>query len=302
MPIDNNIGHSIYTASKQIGLSAIFSQHIAIVQQVLSKNKWASKKYVYIDLYAGSGINQEEKCDGSPIIFLKSIQNKLDYEAHFIENDPGNFLFLQQAAAFVNSHYEYLGDNRDWLPKILQTINTNSYGLVYADPNGLADFDMLSQITATHRFLDVLIYYPSAAAKRNGKSLDEYLKLIGKDCWIIQRPIGQWQWTFLFGTNYIDYKAWKKYGFLRLDDPCGQEIYKKLNYTNKELENIGQLSFINPSISEQVFMRSGGLCERCKNKPPSEIHHLSYKPPIEVPSNMLAVCHSCHWEIHGKLN
>ncbi len=56
------------------------------------------------------------------------------------------------------------------------------------------------------------------------------------------------------------------------------------------------------AIRSEVFKRAGGICERCKLRPPTEPHHLKYPPwgEFDVPANLLAVCHQCHCKIHGK--
>ncbi|MGW4663225.1 HNH endonuclease [Streptosporangium sandarakinum] len=55
-------------------------------------------------------------------------------------------------------------------------------------------------------------------------------------------------------------------------------------------------------VRAQVFERAAGRCERCHEWPPTEPHHLHYPPwgTFDVPENMIAVCHPCHCEIHGK--
>lgn len=55
-------------------------------------------------------------------------------------------------------------------------------------------------------------------------------------------------------------------------------------------------------IRAEVFDRAAGLCEQCGLRPPTEPHHLRYPPwgTFDVPENMIAVCHLCHCEIHGK--
>lgn len=57
-------------------------------------------------------------------------------------------------------------------------------------------------------------------------------------------------------------------------------------------------------IRAQVFERAGGLCERCGKRPPTEPHHLRYPPwgAFDVPENLIAICHQCHCDIHGKEN
>jgi hypothetical protein len=55
-------------------------------------------------------------------------------------------------------------------------------------------------------------------------------------------------------------------------------------------------------VRSEVFRRAAGQCERCQTRPPTEPHHLRYPPwgAFDVPGNLLAVCHPCHCEIHGK--
>jgi len=57
-------------------------------------------------------------------------------------------------------------------------------------------------------------------------------------------------------------------------------------------------------IRAEVFKRAGGRCERCKTRRPTEPHHLRYPPwgEFDVPQNIIAVCHPCHCELHGKEN
>lgn len=56
------------------------------------------------------------------------------------------------------------------------------------------------------------------------------------------------------------------------------------------------------AVRAQVFKRAGGRCERCKERAATEPHHLRYPPwgAFDVPENILAVCHGCHCELHGK--
>jgi hypothetical protein len=56
------------------------------------------------------------------------------------------------------------------------------------------------------------------------------------------------------------------------------------------------------AIRGDALKRAGGVCERCKNRPVTEVHHLRYPPwgTFDTVDNLLAVCHECHCEIHGK--
>jgi hypothetical protein len=54
------------------------------------------------------------------------------------------------------------------------------------------------------------------------------------------------------------------------------------------------------AVRRLVFERAAGKCERCADEP----HHLRYQPwgAFDIPTNLLAVCHRCHCDIHGKAN
>lgn len=51
-----------------------------------------------------------------------------------------------------------------------------------------------------------------------------------------------------------------------------------------------------------AITRAGGICEKCRNAPVSEVHHLRYPAwgAFDTPTNLLAVCHDCHCKEHEK--
>lgn len=55
-------------------------------------------------------------------------------------------------------------------------------------------------------------------------------------------------------------------------------------------------------VRAQALKRAGGTCERCKQRPVTEVHHLRYPKwgTFDTQDNLLAICHQCHCEIHGK--
>jgi hypothetical protein len=57
-------------------------------------------------------------------------------------------------------------------------------------------------------------------------------------------------------------------------------------------------------VRAEVMKRAMGVCEQCGTRQASEVHHVRYPPwgTFDVPENMLAVCHPCHCEFHGKDN
>lgn len=58
------------------------------------------------------------------------------------------------------------------------------------------------------------------------------------------------------------------------------------------------------AVRAAVMKRSGGKCESCLMNQATEVHHLRYPKwgTFDVPSNMIAICHGCHCDIHGKEN
>lgn len=58
------------------------------------------------------------------------------------------------------------------------------------------------------------------------------------------------------------------------------------------------------AVRREVFERAGGRCEKCGARPPTEPHHLRYPPwgAFDIPTNLVAVCHPCHCDFHGKAN
>ena len=48
--------------------------------------------------------------------------------------------------------------------------------------------------------------------------------------------------------------------------------------------------------------RAGHRCTRCKRAGPLDVHHLTYaRLGHELPEDLVAVCHACHWALHGKV-
>lgn len=297
MPKDNNIGHSTCTVNKQAGFKCVIDTQISIVKSVITKHKWAPQIFYYIDLYAGDGSNAMEGCPGSPVIFLQEIQDKMKYSASFIEIEPGNTIYLKAAVQFANSHTVYTGDNAIILPQIIKSIPRYSYGLIYADPNGIPNFDMLSNASKHLPKMDILIRCPATAIKRNGNSLQDFIHRIDKSNWLVQRPEGKWQWTFLFATNYTEYPTWKKLNMHNLQSNEGKEIFRTIAYTEKERTNMDQPNLFVSSLKEIAIERSNGICEKCGTEKVSECHHLSY-----YPEKVIAICHKCHCVLHGVEN
>lgn len=307
MPTIYNVGCSWVTDDKQERFDALLRQHVSIVGRVFKKNGWIKNPiYYYIDANAGPGYNPNNGNDGSPMIFLKVMKDiKMPHKGYFVEIDAPNAMDLGIATSEYGDCRVICGNNADIIPEIIKEIPKDAYGLVYTDPNGIPDFDMLAHISRECKKLDLLVRCSATSLKRNGGRLNTRLDIelmkICKEIRIISMPLhsDSFQWTFIFMTNYTEYTPWKQYGFLRTDTEEGLEVFDRLNYTCKELQEIKQSPLFN-SPRKEALGRNGGKCELC-GKHSSEVHHLRYGGD-NTPANMVAVCHKCHAEAHGKDN
>lgn len=309
MPKTKEQGQSIATPDKEFGLDAILRMHISIVKRVLENRPYFPQRYFFFDICCGSGFNGNENCDGSPIVFLKAVSELgLKYHAVFIDKNPDCTDQLKERIRPYKNQFSscdvFTEENSSVLHSILNQIPKYALGLIYSDPNGISDFDLLADAARTSGHLDILLRHPAAAAKRNGKRLDCEIRKIEKIKWLVRSPLlsDRWQAALLFGTNYAPYKEWKKHRFFSLDTSEGKSIFAKLNFTTKELCGLNQVNFLaDADPKNQVINRSNGFCELCHTQPLDDIHHLSYIPP-ETPDKLLGLCHQCHCEIHGKEN
>jgi len=211
MPKTPGRGHSHATVDKAEGLSKLLSQHVNTVKRILKKYPTYPQTYHFIDAYAGPGYNKEEQCDGSPVIFLKTAEMLgIDYRAWFVEADIKSVKELRERTKAYPKCEVCPFDNAQTVPEIARSLPDNAFGLVYADPNGIPDIDMLSKVSRIRELdkFDILIRYNATAAKRNepqtGMRMLDHLSQINKTHWIIREPRKGdiWQWTFLLELNW----------------------------------------------------------------------------------------------------
>lgn len=212
-------------------------------------------------------------------------------------------------------------------------LQPNRYGLVYADPiNDEIPLDSLNKAARYLPKVDLLSYVSATQykrrrgqdIKRNGYSdkplLSEHIKAVSKRYALIRKPRAAWQFTFVLWSNWVDLPDWNRRGFYRLDSTEGQQILDQLDLNKDEhkakantplpfdpdppyrtyREYLRHPRFL--AVRKQVFERAGGKCERCGIRPPTEPHHLRYPPwgTFDVPENLVAICHQCHCDAHGK--
>lgn len=323
MPITNGVGWSESTGDKEAGLAELLGLHMQLCQAITTKNQWADKTYYWLDITAGSGDNPEARCYGSPLVFIQQAKaTRLRYRAAFIEKDSTNALRLAHHLwPYPGNHLVLNCDHEAVLVELVQRIPQKTYGMIYADPNGEPPFELLSEVSRLSQCkrLDILIYASGTTIKRkrgahNGRSLVEYMGGIDKSHWLVRDHKSKHQWTFLLGTNWPDYPGLNKIDFHSTASDKGMRILAELNLTEQERKAQKQMTLPYANYDEylqhpqyravraQAVERSGGRCERCDGRPMTEVHHLQYPAwgTFDTVDNLLAICHECHCEIHGK--
>lgn len=304
MPITDGRGHSSMTPDKQSGLSAMLALHMRVVGNVFHKNRWMHREYYYIDTNAGSGSNPEEGVPGSPLIFLDRIkQFGYPWHAHFIECEAANVLMLKQRlnGECGNSIHVHHDNNACVVPEILRHLPGKSFGLVYMDPNGTPNWELLTTVSKERPKLDILIRCPTRVLKRTryqgAPSLVDGMKMVGKEAWLIREPIhgDRHDWTFLFGADY-GFGEWGKERFYRTNSNKGKELLERLHYTKPEIEEMHQCMLF---VEQAVKDRSGGVCERCGEAPATEIHHKKGSYGQMDPLKRVHLCNACHCIVEG---
>lgn len=201
---------------------------------------------IYIDTNAGSGYNEDVGCPGSPLIFLNEAERlHVNYQAYLVEKDPALFGKLGERVKGCNAR-AICGDNKEVVPDILSRIPKNSLGLIYVDPNGIPDWQMIADASRRAEKLDILIRFNTMALIRNYSNgylpLPDYLKIINKKCWYGKDYYhsDKWHWSFLLGMNY-KFGDWKSKGWRNFDSPDGDDLKDKLTYTKDDLQKKRQL-------------------------------------------------------------
>lgn len=257
----NGVGSSdLATPDKQDGLQKMIEVHMRITHAVMTKHDWVDPCYYYIDAYCGDGA-KHAGVSSSPVVFVKSLKLQLIDNAKiwFIDNNQGNIdalkgRFTKPIPPYVNV---VCADSTVYVPQIAkQNIKSNSFGLLYIDPNGAPDLEMLQNCSKIMPRIDFLIRMNSTAGKRCPvkRRVSDVMKSANKKVWLIRRVLDGdvWQWTFLFGTNYTDMSSWEKAGFYRVDSQEGQKILEYVEYTAKEKKEMGEKLLINNIFEEAL--------------------------------------------------
>jgi hypothetical protein len=239
-------GQSLATELKERGIGAALSVSLSIFGSKFNSTRF---RYLHFDLHAGSGVNEEVGCIGSPLVYLgtaraKGIQN---YAAHFCELDDDRVrkLLGQPEVSGDRRVFVHHGDNRGLMLAIPQIIRdahkenpAYAVGSILADPNSTEmSLDELEFAAEECKRLDLIINWNATAYKRmqRGQYLLEVLEKLRRHRahWLIRRPIGAWNFTLLVGRN-VKASEHRAMDFYDLDNSFGQHFMRLATLSEKQ--------------------------------------------------------------------
>lgn len=238
MPVVNGVGQSEYSPTKEEHYSKILGWHMNVAARVIKKG-WNSD-YLFIDATAGSGkLYDCGGIDGSPLVFLRQAAAHLagvKWRSVMCEQKPESFDLLAQNMRGAPGVTLYNARYQDVLRRFG---NRGQIGLLYMDENGTPDFDALCDFANRNRSMEILISVTGTGVKR-GKMTDlhlhEWIERIPKKHWAMRKPYTQWQWTFLFGSNYDGFaKEYRSIDMVPLDSETGKQYMETATYTKGEI-------------------------------------------------------------------
>lgn len=315
------------TTQKQASFAALLYLQLSVVKQIWQKHIWANPRFMYIDLHGGPGID-ENGDNGSPLVFYHIARHlSIPYDAIIYEADEKTYKSLEKHCGDLMVMDVRHADNHTLIQDpVFSTIKNNQYGLVYSDPsNAELSLDVLRHMSIVRPKMDIAINIAATTYKRIMKShgtldrLTVELEKI-KPHWLIREPHGQFQWSILFGTAWVNFPAWKAKGFEPITSELGRSWWLKIGYTKQEIKEMRQPKLpgfrwltYNEYLASPVFKSIRAIAMQDANRHcqyndcgryATEVHHLKYsdwfKGQPDNINNLLPVCHQCHCEIHGK--
>lgn len=219
--------------------------------------------------WSGRSLIHDGKLLGSPLVFLtiaESEKAQILYRGDFIEDNNENYQELDDAIknhSRLNNWQEmktkiFLHNNNyeQVIPELFISRDDKELGLVFIDPSGnKPNLETLKYITQMRPKMELLLYLTATNIKREfgytKKYLSDYMREIGKEYWLIKKPIkgDKFQWTFLLGSNSDIFKDYKRIDFLRLDSAEAQKFFPILNLTAKQRQDMLQPKF--PGIDDE---------------------------------------------------
>ncbi len=244
----NGVGYSPHSQQKQADFKGILAQHAYISKGVLVNPRSGADSYTYLDLNAGPGYVPEYNIPGSPIVALEILSDILGHSAnyHFCEHHASNMdklcAKLNTDSRWMKSIHAYPGDNNRTVDPILKPLGKKHVGLAYHDPTDTSDWALLRRLAQHPNAykMDILIYVSGTNHKRAGVNIKEEISTITKRRWIIRELYEKHHYTFLLGSNWVDYPAWHAHHFYPTTTERGRMLLDKVSMNKADFEGRGQ--------------------------------------------------------------
>jgi len=261
MPVDENqVGHGDYTELKTFNFKKIVEMHARVCKGIIPRSTWCDRRYFYLDLTAGTGFLPKTNQPNCAHVMINTLRSTgLEFQAHLIDENNADTLRanLDRSPAL----YYYPNNHNDIMENIISRhLKKPSYGLMFYDPNspGITNGNWQSLDSIADAYtkypalgkVDLMMYLSGTAVKRANsstqKKLWDWLATINKKYWVIRKPKGTWQWTFILGTNWDSYPSIKSIGFHPSNTPEGSNYFDTINFTREKLDKMHpyQLSFL----------------------------------------------------------
>jgi hypothetical protein len=261
MPItEDNVGYSIYTQSKVYNFKKIVEMHTRICKGIVNRYKRYDYRYFYMDLTAGTGFIPSTDLPNCANVMIQTLQsNRVLFQAHLIDQENADILRCNLGPS--PALYYYKQDHNNIAKDVIDRhVQKQPYGLIFYDPNGPGivngqwrSLDTISELYNTCPHLDTvdfMMYLSGTAVKRvkhiTNRNLTDWLSTLGKEFWVVRKPKGPWQWTFLLGTNWDTYPKIKSIDFYPSNTSQGNIYFEDVCRTKKELYKLRDqhLSFL----------------------------------------------------------
>lgn len=166
-------GQGRHTANKIAGLSALFTQNMAVVRHAIG-----CVSYFHFDLNAGCGVNAVAGCIGSPLAFRDAAirAGMPDAYCFCCELDGRAAVALQRRTCGDPNTFVHVGRNQDFVEQIPDIIRNHgcdprtAFGSVLIDPNDhrrdAIPYEGLRVLASECPRLDTVFHFPQLAMKR----------------------------------------------------------------------------------------------------------------------------------------
>jgi len=233
-------GESTITPIKQDNLRGLLRTHFMVCKGIMARMKFVDQTYHWFDITAGCGHDECGNPGSATIFYEEAIRAGINFKAVMIDLNEDHCRQLNEKIPQGDNIDIRCGDHNQILPEYFGESTQWKLGMIYADANGIPSFDILAKASRVNSFkrTDILINCPATAIKRKGASrveLCDSINAINKKEWVIRTPKGAWQWSFLIGSNWMDFPAWQTQGFYSIRTDMGKLVMAYISKTKQEM-------------------------------------------------------------------